>query len=114
MAAISHVVACRDIVEGKYDRDGALPCNIDGGLKCFGHPLGATGAFLEEELSAMTGLARARSWSGFDAEFSRKLGEKGWIGMTWPQKYGGHERSAIERYVVIEELLAASRQIDSG
>ena len=35
--------AHRDIVEGKYDRDGSLPCNIDGGLKCFGHPLGATG-----------------------------------------------------------------------
>jgi alkylation response protein AidB-like acyl-CoA dehydrogenase len=68
-------------------------------------------AFLDEELSAMTGLARARSWSGFDAEFSRKLGEKGWIGMTWPQKYGGHERSAIERYAVIEELLAAGAPV---
>jgi len=68
-------------------------------------------AFLDEELSGMTGVERARSWSGFDAEFSRKLGEKGWIGMMWPQKYGGHERSAIERYVVIEELLVAGAPV---
>ena len=68
-------------------------------------------AFLDEELSGMTGLERARSWSGFDAEFSRKLGEKGWIGMMWPQQYGGHERSAIERYVVIEELLVAGAPV---
>ena len=59
-------------------------------------------AFLDAELAAMTGSARARSWSGFDAQFSRKLGEKGWIGMMWPQEYGGHECSALERYVVIE------------
>lgn len=64
-------------------------------------------AFLDEQLSTMPDLARAQSWSGFDAEFSRRLGEKNWIGMRWPQQYGGHERSAIERYVVIEELLAA-------
>ena len=68
-------------------------------------------AFLDEELSARTGLERARSWSGFDAEFSRKLGAKGWIGMMWPRKYGGHERSAIERYVVLEELLAAGAPV---
>ena len=68
-------------------------------------------AFLDEELSAMTGLERARSWSGFDAKFSRKLGAKGWIGMMWPRKYGGHERSAIERYVVLEELLAAGAPV---
>ncbi|MET8354662.1 acyl-CoA dehydrogenase family protein [Micromonospora sp. NPDC005206] len=45
--------------------------------------------------------------SSFDAEFSRRLGERGWLGMTWPKRYGGHERSALERFVVIEELLAA-------
>jgi len=67
--------------------------------------------FLSTELAAMTGPQRAHSWSGFDAEFSRKLGQKNWIGMMWPQKYGGHERSAIERYVVIEELLAAGAPV---
>jgi acyl-CoA dehydrogenase len=29
--------------------------------------------------------------------------------MTWPRRYGGHERSTLERYVVVEELLAAGR-----
>lgn len=32
-----------DILDGRYDADGTLPCQIDGGLKCFGHPIGATG-----------------------------------------------------------------------
>ncbi len=35
--------APHDIRDGVYDRDGKLPCQIDGGLKCFGHPIGATG-----------------------------------------------------------------------
>ncbi|MGI5241995.1 acetyl-CoA acetyltransferase [Dactylosporangium sp. CA-139066] len=35
--------AWRDVLEGRYDRDGALPVNIDGGLKSFGHPIGASG-----------------------------------------------------------------------
>lgn len=33
----------RDVLDGRYDRDGALPVNIDGGLKSFGHPVGASG-----------------------------------------------------------------------
>jgi len=33
----------RDVLDGFYDADGALPCQIDGGLKCFGHPIGASG-----------------------------------------------------------------------
>ncbi|KWV31684.1 acetyl-CoA acetyltransferase [Micromonospora rifamycinica] len=35
--------AWRDILDGRYDPDGALPVNTDGGLKSFGHPIGATG-----------------------------------------------------------------------
>jgi acetyl-CoA C-acetyltransferase len=35
--------ACKDVMNGKYDRDGEIPCQIDGGLKCFGHPVGASG-----------------------------------------------------------------------
>lgn len=44
---------------------------------------------------------------GDDADFSRKLGAQGWIGMCWPKRYGGGERSLLERYVVAEELLVA-------
>ncbi len=36
-------MAPKDILDGRYDADGAIPCQIDGGLKCFGHPVGASG-----------------------------------------------------------------------
>lgn len=68
--------------------------------------------FLQAELGSNYSAAKqARSWNGFDAEFSRKLGERGWLGMTLPEAYGGHERSALERYVVVEELLAAGAPV---
>lgn len=35
--------AWRDFLDGFYDADGGIPCQIDGGLKCFGHPVGASG-----------------------------------------------------------------------
>lgn len=35
--------AIHDIMDGFYDMDGGLPCQVDGGLKCFGHPIGASG-----------------------------------------------------------------------
>jgi acetyl-CoA acetyltransferase len=33
----------KDVLDGFFDADGAVPCQIDGGLKCFGHPIGASG-----------------------------------------------------------------------
>ena len=68
-------------------------------------------AFLADALPAVPPLARNRSWSGFDAGFSRRMAERGWIGMTWPRRYGGHERSTLERYVVLEEMLAAGAPV---
>ncbi len=68
-------------------------------------------AFLAETIPQMPSVERARSWSGVDREFSKKLGARGWIGMTWPKKYGGHERSFAERYVVIEEVLVAGAPV---
>ncbi len=35
--------AIRDVLDGFFDADGGIPCQIDGGLKCFGHPIGASG-----------------------------------------------------------------------
>ena len=32
-----------DIMSGFYDLEGKIPCQVDGGLKCFGHPVGASG-----------------------------------------------------------------------
>jgi acetyl-CoA C-acetyltransferase len=42
--------APRDIMDGRYDRDGKIPCQIDGGLKCFGHPIGASGLRMAYEI----------------------------------------------------------------
>ena len=67
--------------------------------------------FLQTELASRKAVERAESWTGMDAAFSRKMGEKGWIGMTWPRQYGGHERSSLERYVVQEEMLAAGAPV---
>jgi acetyl-CoA C-acetyltransferase len=33
----------KDVLDGTFDADGKVPCQIDGGLKCFGHPIGASG-----------------------------------------------------------------------
>lgn len=67
-------------------------------------------SFLAEERSAGRFVAPRRSFR-FSKEFSQSMGRRGFIGMTWPKEYGGHERSALERYVVIEELLAAGAPI---
>jgi alkylation response protein AidB-like acyl-CoA dehydrogenase len=48
---------------------------------------------------------------GFSREFSRKLGERGWIGLTWPKQYGGQERSYLDRVVLTEELLRAGAPV---
>lgn len=68
-------------------------------------------AFLRQELPERALAERVRSWSAFDPEFSRKLGTRGWIGMTWPARYGGGARPALERYIVLEELLAAGAPV---
>jgi alkylation response protein AidB-like acyl-CoA dehydrogenase len=68
-------------------------------------------AFLSAELGAIPARRRANSWMVFDAAFSRKLGARGFIGRLWPKQYGAHERSALERYVVLEELLAAGAPV---
>lgn len=47
------------------------------------------------------------SWLiGTSRAFSRELAERGWLGMTWPVEEGGGGRSALERFVVFEALIA--------
>ncbi|PKF90738.1 acyl-CoA dehydrogenase [Bacillus sp. BA3] len=68
--------------------------------------------FISNEIDSGAIEPRCDSWlSGFSSEFSKKIGERGWIGMTWPTKYGGKERSSIERFIVTEELLAAGAPV---
>jgi alkylation response protein AidB-like acyl-CoA dehydrogenase len=68
-------------------------------------------AFLDRELASRTPRQRSDNWYGFDRGFSRAMGQAGYLGMTWPKEYGGHERSAYERYVVVEETLAAGAPV---
>src|SRR4029077_12821887 len=49
--------------------------------------------------------------NGYSREFSRELGRRGWIGMTWPVADGGHGRSPVERFVVTEALIKAGAPI---
>lgn len=67
--------------------------------------------FLAKEMKDFPAVTRAQTWMGFDGDFSKKMGDRGWIGMRWSKKYGGHERSAFDRYVVLEELLAAGAPV---
>ncbi len=68
-------------------------------------------AFIAQEAARADASTRVNSWAVADAAFSRALGKAGFIGMTWPKKYGGHERHPLERYVVLEELLAAGAPV---
>jgi len=62
-------------------------------------------AFLAEEVAAGTFVPdRPGHGDTHNRAFSMRVGAKGWIGMTWPKKYGGHERNFLERYVVTEEF----------
>ena len=53
--------AWRDVLDGFYNADGEVPCQIDGGLKCFGHPIGASGLrMLYEMYNQLLGRAAER------------------------------------------------------
>ncbi|HET9652559.1 MAG TPA: acyl-CoA dehydrogenase family protein, partial [Usitatibacter sp.] len=68
--------------------------------------------FIAGELAAGSFVPECDSWlRGYDRAFTRKLAQRGWLGMTWPKRYGGQERSQRERFVVIEELLAAGAPV---
>lgn len=69
--------------------------------------------FLQNNLGDYPTTARAQSWMGFDAAFSRKLGARGWVGMALPKQYGGAAAGPFARYVIIEELLAAGAPVSA-
>jgi alkylation response protein AidB-like acyl-CoA dehydrogenase len=69
-------------------------------------------AFLAEEIAAGTfDPHRPGHGDSHNRAFSKRVGAKGWIGMTWPKKYGGQERSFLERYVVTEEFRVANAPV---
>jgi len=62
-------------------------------------------AFLAEELPRGTFTPGLGMNGAKDPAFSAKLGRRGWLGMALPARYGGHDRSAVDRLIVTEELL---------
>lgn len=68
-------------------------------------------AFLAAHPPSADPVKRANCWAVADPAFSRALGQAGYLGMIWPAAYGGHERPAMERYIVLEELLAAGAPV---
>lgn len=64
-------------------------------------------AFLAAEIADGSFVPRCDTWlSQHDPTFSKKLGTNGFLGLSWPKEYGGHELTALDRFVVSEELLA--------
>lgn len=69
--------------------------------------------FIGVHMPAAPSDVRARSWMGFSAEFSRKMAERGWVGLTLPREYGGANLDAFSRFVLVEELLAAGAPVSA-
>lgn len=69
-------------------------------------------AFLAESVTLGRFTPDCDSWlTGWDPSFSAELASRGWLGMAIPKEYGGGERGSLDRYVVIEELLAAGAPV---
>lgn len=67
--------AIKDVLDGFYDADGQIPCQIDGGLKCFGHPIGASGIrMLYEMYLQLQGRAGARQLANPTIGMTHNLG----------------------------------------
>ena len=84
------------------------PCDLPPGTEAFREEVRD---FLRIALAEYPASRLAKSWAEGDPAFSRKVAQQGWIGMTWPKKYGGQERSALERYVMLEEMLAVGAPV---
>jgi hypothetical protein len=70
-------------------------------------------AFLDANLEPTPPDLRARSWMRFSAAFSKRLAERGWVGVTLPAQYGGANLDAFSRFVLVEELLAVGAPVSA-
>ena len=68
-------------------------------------------ATIASVIDSMTLDQRARTWMGFNRDFSRALGRAGLLGLNLPKRYGGAERGPLSRYIIVEELLAAGAPV---
>ncbi|MGE4431532.1 MAG: acetyl-CoA acetyltransferase [Sphingobium sp.] len=75
--------AVKDYLDGFYDRDGGLPCQIDGGLKCFGHPIAASGLRMAyESYNQLLGRAGPRQLTSPSLGLSHNLGGVPYLGIA--------------------------------
>jgi alkylation response protein AidB-like acyl-CoA dehydrogenase len=62
--------------------------------------------FLEEEIREGYWEPTTDCWiQSFNLEFTKKVAQKGWIGLTWPKEYGGQGRGYMDRLILAEEML---------
>jgi acetyl-CoA C-acetyltransferase len=79
-----------DVLDGRYDRDGALPVNIDGGLKSFGHPVGASGLRMLFEM-----------WLQFRGEAEQRQVEAPTFGLV--QNQGGSPGDLVSAVTIVSD-----------
>jgi acetyl-CoA C-acetyltransferase len=83
--------AVKDVLDGFYDRDGGLPCQIDGGLKCFGHPIGASGLRMAyETYTQLLGRAGPRQLDNPTLGLTHNLGGVPYLGIAAISVLGLH------------------------
>ncbi|MCK4581249.1 MAG: acyl-CoA dehydrogenase family protein [Dehalococcoidia bacterium] len=62
--------------------------------------------FLEDEVGRRLWKPSCDAWiQGHNPAFTKRVAQRGWIGLTWPRQYGGQERSFLDRLIVTEEML---------
>jgi len=76
--------AVRDVLDGFFDRGGAgVPCQVDGGLKCFGHPIAASGLRMAYEVYAqLLGRAGERQLPSPSMGLTHNLGGVPYLGIA--------------------------------
>jgi len=62
--------------------------------------------FLEGEIEQGLWEPSCDAWiQGYNPEFTKRVAQKRWMGLTWPKEYGGQERSFVDRFILTEEML---------
>lgn len=75
--------AVADVLDGVYDRDGKIPCQVDGGLKCFGHPVAASGLRMAYEVyTQLLGRAGERQLDSPTLGLTHNLGGVPYLGVA--------------------------------
>ncbi len=82
----------KDVLNGVFDRDGILPINIDGGLKSFGHPIGASGLRMIYEM-----------WLQFHEKAGKRQRENMRLGLT--HNMGGRPHLCVSAITIVGKEL---------